>query len=73
MIRIIDDLRKESFMNYYKEIKNLIEEKDPNLEYIFNNIDVLIDGPFIENLKDNELELRGSSNQRIIQLKIDKK
>lgn len=53
--------------------ENLIEEKDPNLEYIFNNIDVLIDGPFIENLKDNELELRGSSNQRIIQLKIDKK
>lgn len=53
--------------------ENLIEEKDPNLEYIFDNIDVLIDGPFIENLKDTELELRGSSNQRIIQLKIDKK
>lgn len=53
--------------------ENLLEEKDSNLEYIFDNVDVLIDGPFIENLKDNELELRGSSNQRIIQLKIDKK
>ena len=28
MIRIIGDLRKEKFMNYYKEIKNLIEEKE---------------------------------------------
>ena len=30
MIRIIGDLRKEKFMNYYKEIKNLIEEKEVN-------------------------------------------
>ena len=26
MVRIIDDLRKEKFMNYYNEIKNLIIE-----------------------------------------------
>ena len=31
-------------------------------------IDVLVDGPFIEKLKDEDLELRGSSNQRIIRL-----
>ena len=30
MVRIISDLRKEKFMNYYKEIKNLIEEKEAN-------------------------------------------
>ena len=32
-------------------------------------IDVLVDGPFIEELKDISLQFRGSSNQRILQLK----
>ena len=33
---------------------------------LFKDIDVLIDGKFIEELKDLNLNLRGSSNQRII-------
>ena len=32
-------------------------------------IDVLVDGPFIEELKDISLQFRGSSNQRILKLK----
>ena len=32
-------------------------------------IDVLVDGPFIEELKDVSLKFRGSSNQRILRLK----
>lgn len=35
---------------------------------IFKLVDVLIDGPYIESLRDLTLKLRGSSNQRVIKL-----
>jgi anaerobic ribonucleoside-triphosphate reductase activating protein len=38
------------------------------VEDILDLIDVLIDGPYIEALRDITLEMRGSSNQRIIDL-----
>lgn len=36
-----------------------------DLVYILNNVDYLIDGPFMLELRDITLRLRGSSNQRI--------
>lgn len=35
---------------------------------VLDNVDILIDGLFVEELKDLSLELRGSSNQRVIDL-----
>ena len=32
------------------------------------NLDVLVDGPFVEALKNLPLKFRGSSNQRIIDM-----
>lgn len=64
-----------------KEAKRLFPKKDiwlwtgrvyPNIEFtpytidILDNIDYLIDGPFIESKKDLTLKWRGSSNQRIL-------
>ena len=40
-----------------------------DLRYILNNIDVLVDGPFVEEKKDLNLAFRGSSNQRLIDMR----
>lgn len=45
------------------------ENLPPNAETLLENIDVLIDGEFIESLRDLELQFRGSHNQRIIDIK----
>ncbi len=39
-------------------------------EEMLSLIDVLVDGPFIEEKKDIALRFRGSSNQRLIDLKL---
>ena len=51
---------------YYNE---LIKRNDPKIGLILEKIDVLVDGPYIEEKRDITLPLRGSSNQSIINLK----
>lgn len=48
-----------------------IEELKADSAYneILSLIDVIVDGPFILSLRDTDLRFRGSSNQRIIDLK----
>ena len=40
-----------------------------NFPEILNYIDVLVDGPFIEELAEPNLQWRGSTNQRVIDIK----
>lgn len=44
----------------------LLNEKQRKL---LEKVDVLVDGPFVEKLRDEDLYFRGSSNQRIIDVK----
>lgn len=52
--------------------KGLLKEEAKNTEYtkeLLSLMDILVDGAYMEELKDVRLKFRGSSNQRIIDLK----
>lgn len=42
---------------------------DPVKRALLDELDVLVDGPFVQALRDEDLLFRGSSNQRIIKLR----
>jgi len=52
----------------HSELKSLVAE-NTDIADLLANIDTLVDGKFIESLKDEKLPFRGSSNQNIIHLK----
>lgn len=55
---------------YYND---LLKQKDNGkLQEILNNIDYLIDGPYIQSQRDITLPMRGSKNQSIIDLTSNK-
>ena len=56
---VIEELRSVQSSRWHIEVTD---------EFL-SMIDVLVDGPFVEELKDISLKFRGSSNQRILKLK----
>lgn len=46
--------------------EQLTQENDPDRMALMHEIDVLVDGPFIQAEKSLELDFRGSRNQRLI-------
>ncbi len=48
--------------------EELLQMKDPMVKELLDNVDVLIDGKFVEELKNLELSFRGSENQRVIDM-----
>lgn len=75
----LTDLLITEVKKYFPKIKiyvwtgytyeQLLDRSEKLLQNILRNIDVLIDGPFIQEERDITLPMRGSRNQRIIELK----
>ena len=67
--RLINAIKKEGYTVWvytgftWEEI-----EKNPVLKEAVKEAEAVVEGPFIEGLRDPELQFRGSSNQRIIKL-----
>lgn len=49
--------------------EELLTRLEPKIQVILDNIDYLIDGPFILEQRDITLPMRGSANQRILNMK----
>lgn len=41
-------------------------QTDPGVARLLELVDILVDGPYVESLRDLELRFRGSSNQRLL-------
>lgn len=52
----------------YEELTDPKKALTEHTRQILDNIDVLVDGPFIQEKKDLSLKFRGSSNQRLIDM-----
>ena len=49
--------------------EQLLEKNDPGVNALLAETDVLIDGPFVQALRNLELRFRGSENQRLIDMR----
>lgn len=50
----------------FEELKQM---NDPDIMFILKNVDIIVDGKYMSKLRDITLPFRGSSNQRIIDVK----
>lgn len=77
-----EPLADENIQDVYDLIKQIPSEKKiwlytgyvwGNMDFVrrlvANSVDVLVDGQFVDELKDTTLPFRGSSNQRLIDIK----
>ncbi len=78
LVKLLRRVKKElpnktiwSYSGYVLE-QNLLEGKNKHIEVtdeILSMLDVLVDGPFLEEKKNISLAFRGSENQRVINMK----
>ena len=68
---VLADIKKEINNDIWVWSGYTIEEilEDEDMYNLLKEIDVLIDGRFVQRLRDLTLQFRGSSNQRIIDVK----
>lgn len=71
LINILNDIKNKINKNIWIYSGYTFEYlmKNPVYKQLLETVDVLVDGPFIESKKDLKLKFRGSSNQRIIDVK----
>ena len=67
-----DWAQKHGNCKAYYTLEDMLSDHHPNCECtrdLLSRIDVLVDGRFVESLKDISLAFRGSSNQRVIDVR----
>ena len=54
------------YTGYTLEHLIALGESNSAINDLLSQIDMLVDGPYLENLRDLDLDFRGSSNQRVL-------
>lgn len=49
-------------------LEQLLDDKRPSVRGLLEQIDILVDGPYVESQRNLTLQFRGSANQRLIDL-----
>lgn len=69
LARLVHEAGKDVTVFTGYTYEQLTDKHDPDVDALLAQTDVLIDGPFINALKNLELSFRGSENQRVIDMK----
>lgn len=69
LVRAAKEMDKDVWLYTGFTLEELEERTDPFTRAILEDVDVLVDGPFVEAEKDISLLFRGSRNQRIIDMR----
>jgi len=75
LLKTLEEIKLNTILFTGYKYEDLLNKKSEIIDEIFNRLDVLIDGPYIDEEYTEKLYLRGSKNQRIIFLsdRIDRK
>lgn len=70
LVRLLEQIRYKTKKRVWLYTGNTIKEPiNVTYQLLAEYVDVIVDGHFVEELKDSNLLFRGSSNQRIIDLR----
>ena len=69
LLGLCKQLKKQG-KNIWVYTGNVVDPKSRAYRQLAQYVDVIVDGRFVEELKDSELLFRGSSNQRLINLPV---
>lgn len=65
---VLPNVKINIWTGYTYECLHARQSEDKRLAWILNNTDYLIDGRYVDELRDITLYMRGSSNQRILDM-----
>lgn len=72
-LKLIQSIKEETGLNIWIytgfKFETLLKSKDNNVQKILELVDVIVDGPFVKEKRDLSLRFRGSTNQRVIDVK----